>query len=249
VSIDTPEQLDGLTRAGRLVADTLDLLEAAVAPGISTGELDEIAAGFFAARGARSGPIITYGYPGSICISVDDEIVHGVPGRRVLRDGQLVTLDVAAELGGYHADAAITVAVGQITERAQDLLDTAELALAAGIGAARPAASLRDVGAVIEQTVNARGYKVFPALTGHGIGRHMHEDPTVFNWPSPAATTPLTVGLVFTIEPMIGAGSARLREAGDGWTICTADGSLSAHAEHTVVITERGAQILTARGL
>ena len=247
MSIDAPEQLEGLRRAGRLVAETLARLERAVAPGVTTAQLDALAAESFAAAGAHSGPIITYGYPGSICISLDDEIVHGVPGPRALREGQLVTLDVAAELGGYHADAAITVAVGEVSPQACNLVDAAELALAAGIGAARPGATLRDIGGAIERTVTAHGYTVFPALTGHGIGRAMHEEPTVYNWPARSATLPLEVGLVFTIEPMIGAGSPALRELDDGWTIATADGSLSAHAEHTVVIGPRGAEVLTAR--
>jgi methionyl aminopeptidase len=247
MSADDPKDLAGLQRAGTLVAATIDVLERAVAPGVTTGQLDRMAAALFASAGARSGPIITYGYPGSICISVDDEIVHGVPGSRVLREGQLVTLDVAAELDGYHADSAITVAVGEASPEARNLIAATERALATGIAAAQPGASFRDLGAAIERSARASGYSVFRSLTGHSIGRGMHEEPTVYNWPEPSATARLTDGLVFTIEPMLGAGGARMRDAGDGWTICTADGSLAAHAEHTVMVAQGGPRILTRR--
>ncbi|HEX3874456.1 MAG TPA: type I methionyl aminopeptidase [Solirubrobacteraceae bacterium] len=245
MSTDWPEQVQGLRRAGRLVAATLDALTGAVEPGVTTAELDRIAAKLFAASGARSGPILTYGYPGSICVSVDDEVVHGVPGRRVLRKGQLVTLDVAAELDGYHADAAITVPVGSVDQRARDLIAAAGAALAAGIRAAEPGNTLRDIGAAVETTTRAHGFRVFRELTGHGIGRRMHEDPTVVNWPDPAATTRLAAGMVFTIEPMIGAGDTRIRLARDGWTIRTVDRSRTAHAEHTIMVTDDGPIILT----
>ena len=248
MSADTPEDVTGLWGAGRLVAATLELLEDAVAPGVSTLELDRQAASFFEQHGARSGPILTYDYPGAICISVDDEVVHGIPGSRVLRAGQLVTLDVALELDGYHADAAVTIPVGEATPAARELIDATRAALSAGIDAAQAGAILKDVGAAIETTAQARGYDIFRPLTGHGIGRQMHEEPTVFNWAAPAATTRLTAGLVFTIEPMLTAGSTRLHTASDGWTISTADGSLSAHAEHTIMVAATGPPtILTAR--
>jgi methionyl aminopeptidase len=248
MSADRPEHVDGLRRAGRLVAATLDVLTGAVRPGVTTASLDRIAAELFAESGARSGPILTYGYPGSICVSVDDEVVHGVPGRRVLRRGQLVTLDVAAELDGYHADAAITVPVGTVDKPAAALITAAEAALAAGIRAAEPGNTLRDIGAAVEQTTRAHGFRVFRELTGHGIGRSMHEEPTVVNWPDPTATTRLTAGMVFTIEPMIGAGGTRMRLGRDGWTISTADRSRTAHAEHTIIVTDNGPVVLTTTG-
>jgi methionyl aminopeptidase len=246
MSADRPQDIAGLRRAGRLVAATLAALTEAVEPGVSTGALDMIAADLFAAAGGRSGPILTYGYPGSICVSVDDEVVHGIPGRRVLRDGEIVTLDVAAELAGYHADAAVTVPVGSIDQPSEDLIAAAEAALAAGIRAARPGNTLRDVGAAVEQTTQAHGFRVFRELTGHGIGRRMHEDPTVVNWPDPRATTLLTAGMVFTIEPMIGAGGTRMRLDADGWTIRTVDRSQSAHAEHTIIVAEDAPLVLTS---
>jgi len=213
---------------------------------VSTGTLDRIAAQILADAGGRSGPILTYGYPASICVSVDDEVVHGVPGPRVLRDGQLVTLDVAAELDGYHADAAVTIPVGSVDQPSENLIAAAQDALAAGIRAAMPGRTLRDIGAAVERTTRANGFRVFRELTGHGIGRRMHEDPTVVNWPDPSATTRLTEGMVFTIEPMIGAGGTRIRVDPDGWTIRTVDRSHSAHAEHTIMVADGGPVVLTA---
>jgi methionyl aminopeptidase len=248
MSVDTPEQLEGLKRPGRVVAETLRSLRHAVAPGVTTGELDELAGEILAAHGARSGPILTYGYPGSICVSVDDEVVHGIPGRRVLRSGELVSLDVAAEVDGYHADAAVTVPVGAVDRAAQRLIIATRAALSAGMHAAQPDATLRDVGAAIEQVARARGYRILRELTGHGIGHAMHEEPTVYNWPAPDATTRLSGGLVFTIEPMLTAGGTRLVLDRDGWTVRTADGSLSAHAEHTIMVANNGPVVLTAAG-
>jgi methionyl aminopeptidase len=246
MSVDTPEQLEGLRRAGRVVAATLNVVKAAVAPGVSTGELDRIAAEFLAAQGARSGPILTYGYPGSICISVDDQVVHGIPGERILSSGELVKLDVAAEVDGYHADAATTVAVGPVNWRKRRLMNATRAALAAGIDAAQPGVTLSQVGAAIERAARARGFRVFRELTGHGIGRRMHEEPTVFNWPAPDATRRLTSGLVITIEPMLTAGDARMVLDRDGWTVRTVDHSPSCHEEHTIVVAEGGAMVLTA---
>ncbi|MBV9607033.1 MAG: type I methionyl aminopeptidase [Solirubrobacterales bacterium] len=240
MSVDSPEQLRGLKRAGELVAQTLRVLRGAVAPGVSTLELDRLAAETFARHGARSGPILTYAYPGSVCISVDEEVVHGVPGDRILRPGELVTLDVAAELGGYHADAAVTVPVGNVNAPRRRLIKATRAALAEGIRAAQPGASLRDVGAAIEREARRRGFTVLRELTGHGIGYAMHEDPIVFNWAAPEAKTRLTPGLVFTIEPMLTAGRPRIVLERDGWTIRTADRAPSAHEEHTIMVSEAG---------
>jgi len=181
-----------------------------------------------------------------VCLSVDDEVVHGIPGHRVLREGELITLDVALELDGYHADAATTVAVGAADAAAQRLQAAARAALRAGIRAVRPGATLREVGAAIERVTEARGFHVVPELHGHGIGRAMHEDPAVYNWPDPEGTLTLTEGLAFTIEPMIVAGSPAIYVDRDGWTVRTRDHSRSAHEEHTVVVGAEGAQVLTA---
>lgn len=246
MSVDTPEQLKGLRRAGRVVAQTLKVVKAAVAPGVTTGELDRIAADYLAQQGARSGPILTYGYPGSICISVDDQVVHGIPGERVLRPGELVKVDVAAELDGYHADAATTVAVGPVNWRQQRLINGTRAALSAGIDAAQPGATLTEVGAAIERAARARGYHVFRELTGHGIGREMHEEPTVFNWPAPDADRQLTDGLVITIEPMLTAGRPQIVLDRDGWTVRAVDRSPTCHEEHTIMVAEGGPVVLTA---
>jgi methionyl aminopeptidase len=244
MSVESPEQLRGLQRAGRVVAETLRVLRRAVAPGVTTAELDRLAAETFARLGARSGPILTYGYPGFVCISVEDQVVHGVPGPRVLRPGQLVTLDVAAEVAGYHADAAITIPVARVDPGRQRLMDATRAALNEGIRAARPGATLRDVGAAIEREARRRRFTVLRELTGHGIGLAMHEDPTVFNWPAPAARTRLTSGLVFTIEPMLTSGGPGLVLEDDGWTVRTADRALSAHQEHTIMVSRSGRPVV-----
>ncbi len=248
MTVRDSQQLEGLRRIGALIAAALAELRGAVVPGISTGELDELAAAFFTSRGGQSGPILTYDYPGFICISVDDQVVHGIPGERVVQEGDLVTLDIAAELDGFHADAATTVGVGAIDPASERLMAATRAALAAGIKAAQPGATLHDVGAAIQRVSEARGFKVFKELTGHGIGRAMHEDPTIYNFAvdAPEGDLVLEAGMVFTIEPMLSAGSDRLRQDRDGWTMLTRDGSLSAHEEHTIVVREGGPLILTA---
>jgi methionyl aminopeptidase len=244
VSIDGPDQLEGMRRVGRLVAGALRALRQAVAPGVSTRELNDLAADYTVARGGQSGPILTYDYPGYICISVDDQVVHGIPGGRRLREGEIVTLDVALELDGYHADAATTVPVGAVEPAAHELMAATRDALAAGIAAAQPGVRLREVGAAVERATRGAGYSVIRELTGHGIGRGMHEDPTVFNWAAPAAGQLLTPGLVFTIEPMISAGSPRIVMDRDGWTVRTAERCLSSHEEHTIVVAQSGAPLV-----
>jgi methionyl aminopeptidase len=241
-------ELDGLRRVGALIAESFGVLGATVAPGVSTGELDRHAREFFEGRGARSGPILTYDYPGFICISVNDEVVHGIPGGRVLHAGDLVTLDVAVELDGFNADAAVTLPVGEGSPAAARLISATRAALAAGIRAAQPGARLLDIGAAVERVAEARGFSVFRELTGHGIGRSMHEDPTIYNFASDHAESDLELetGMVFTIEPMLSAGANRLRQESDGWTMVAADGSLTAHEEHTIVVAEGGPEILTA---
>jgi methionyl aminopeptidase len=248
MSVDSPEQLQALKRVGRLVFETLSHMRGVVRPGLSTGALDRMAAEFLTARGARSGPILTYGYPGWTCISVDEQVVHGVPSEeRVLHRGELVTLDVAIELDGYHADAATTVPVGTVDRGRSNLIRATRSALAAGVRSAQPGATLRDVGAAVERAARTRGYRVFRELNGHGIGRRMHEPPTVFSWPAPAAEADLRLhpGMVFTIEPMLTAGLPRLVTGPDGWTVSALDGSPSAHEEHTIMVAEGGPVVLT----
>lgn len=245
MSIDTPEELAGLKAAGAVVAEALREMERAVAPGVSTAELDAIGAAVFAQAGARSGPQLDYDFPAANCISVNDEAVHGIPGPRRLRDGDLVKLDVTAELGGFYADACVSVSVGAANPQATALARSAQLALADALRAARAGAPLNAIGAAVEAAVTARGHAVCPNLMGHGIGRRIHEPPDVPNHFVKRLRQPLERGLVLTIEPIISAGSGAVRSSDDGWTIRTADGALSAHFEHTVVITDGEPLILT----
>jgi methionyl aminopeptidase len=236
MSIDTPADLAGLKRAGAVVAATLRELRRHVRPGITTRELDDVAARVFARHGARSGPILTYDFPGAICISVNDEAVHGIPGPRRLRDGDVVKLDVTAELDGYYADACISVPVGKPRPATARMVTAAQVALRKGIDVARAGAPRNAIGAAVEREVERRGFTVLRELTGHGIGTSLHEAPTVFNFHDPADDEPLTEGLVITIEPMIAAGDTEVRQLDDGWTFVTDGGSRSAHTEHTLVV-------------
>lgn len=244
--VSTPEELEGLRRVGALVATTIDRMRDAVRPGVTTAELDLIAARTFHEFGALSGPMETYSFPGSTCISVNEEVVHGIPGGRKLRDGDLVTLDVTPELDGWLADAAVTVPVGDVSDEARRLLDTADACLAAALGAARAGMPLRNIGRSVQETAAALGASPFEELCGHGIGRKLHEDPTVPNVDVPTLTQELPDGLVIAVEPMLTMGDPTLVERDDGWTIATADGRLSVHVEHTIVVQDGEPIVLTA---
>jgi len=244
VSIDSPAELAALRAAGRVVAETIRELARRVRPGVTTRDLDDVAARVFAAHHARSGPRLDYDFPGTVCLSIDDEAVHGIPGPRRLRDGQLIKLDVTAELDGFYADACRTVAVGKVRPRERRLVAAAQSALRHGLEAATAGANVGAIGAAVEAEVTKRGFSVCAELTGHGIGRRIHEPPDVPNvaWDGPT----LTNGLVITVEPIIAAGAGDVYVDDDGWTVRTEDGSPSAHAEHTIVITEGAPILLTA---
>jgi methionyl aminopeptidase len=246
MSVSTPEELRALQAAGRVVAETIRAMRRAVAPGVSTAELDAIAGRVFDRAGARSGPQLDYGFPGVTCISVNDEAVHGIPGRRRLRAGDLVSLDVTAELDGFYADACRTVFVGKPRPRAIRLVRTAERALVNALAAARSGTPLSTIGASVQRTVEDAGFAVCDGLSGHGIGRRIHEEPEVANTYQAASSQALTEGLVITIEPLVAAGGSAVRMSRDGWTVRTADASLSAHAEHTIVVRDGAPLILTA---
>ena len=233
MTVTEQAELDGLRRAGRVVREAIDAMRAAVAPGVTTAELDAVAGEVFARHGAQSAPRLVYDFPGNTCISVGEEAVHGIPGERALREGELVTLDVTVELDGLMADAAQTVVVGGGDSR---LVDAAEAALRRAMDVARAGTPLNEIGAAVQRVVEARGFSVLHELTGHGIGRSIHEAPTVYNVEMPELTEPLTEGLVITIEPIIGAGGDAVVARDDGWTVATADGAPAAHAEHTLVI-------------
>jgi methionyl aminopeptidase len=246
MSVRTPEELDALRAAGQVVANTIRAMRRAVRPGITTAELDAIARREFERAGARSGPQLDYGFPGTTCISVNDEAVHGIPGARVLRRGDLVKLDVTAELDGFYADACRTVAVGDTKPQALKLVRTAEQALGAALKVVRPGAPLDVIGETVQRVVHARGFSLCDGLMGHGIGRRIHEPPDVPNVFDGELTQPLTDGLVITIEPLVAVGGPEVRMSRDGWTVRTADRSLSAHAEHTIVVRDGGPILLTA---
>ena len=247
MSIDNEQDMAGMRAAGVVVRETLAAMRAAVAPGVSTGELDAVAGRVFAAAGARSAPQLVYEFPGVTCISVNDEIVHGIPsGKRKLAAGDLVKLDVTAELHGYMADAAITVPVGRVTANAKKLLACAEQAFKKALREVRHGKRARDVGRAVEEEVARQGFAVVRTLQGHGIGRTIHEEPMIPNWADPDARGWLTDGLVITLEPIIAAGRGEVFESNDGWTILTRDGSLAAHFEHTMVVTKGAPLLLTA---
>jgi len=246
VSVKTEAELRALKAVGRVVADAIQAMRRAVRPGATTRELDAVAGKVLRRAGARSGPQLDYDFPGVTCISVNDEAVHGIPGRRRLRRGDLVKLDVTAELDGFYADACVSVPVGQPSAQLAALSEASQRALANGLAVARAGAPLNGIGAAIEQTVKAAGFSVCDELLGHGIGRRIHEPPDVPSCFVPELSQPLTDGLVLTVEPIIAAGDGRVRSSSDGWTVRTADGSPSAHFEHTIVIGAGAPLVLTA---
>jgi methionyl aminopeptidase len=246
MSIQSVAELEGMKKIGRIVRIALDDMAAAVRPGITTEELSEIAARALSRHGAESSPPKVYGFPGAACISVNDEAIHGIPGDRALRTGDLVKLDLTAEKNGYVADAAVTVRVGSVSETANALVNCAERAFRDGAKAARAGNRVYDIGRAVERTVRASGFSVMPSLCGHGVGKTIHEPPTVPNYFDGRFRKRLTEGLVITIEPIIAAGSGAELLSTDGWTIRTADRSLSAHYEHTLVITKGDPILLTA---
>jgi methionyl aminopeptidase len=246
MSIDSEQDLVGMKRAGRVVSLALKAMRDAVCAGISTAELDAVGAAVLREHGARSAPQVVYAFPGATCISVNDEAVHGVPGPRRLAKGDLVTLDVTIELDGYFADAAVTVGVPPVAASAQRLIDCAEAAFWHAARSARAGARLAVVGGRVEAEVERRGFRVMRDLCGHGIGRSIHESPSVYNYYVPGERTRLTEGMVIALEPIVTTGARYTRTAADGWTLASVDGSLTAHYEHTLVVTHGAPVVLTA---
>lgn len=243
MTIQSATDLAGLQRAGQLVARTLDVMRAAVRAGLATAALDDIAARFARGHGARSAPQLAYEFPGFTCISVNDAIVHGVPGPRVLTGGDVVKLDVTLELDGYIADAAITVIVPPAAAAARDLQRCARQAFNAALRTARAGTRLTELGGAVEREVKRHGFAVVRELSGHGVGRRIHESPSVPNWPDPDTRGVLTPGLVIALEPMVTPRPTRPVQDRDGWTLRTRDGALAVHHEHTIVI-RRGAPLV-----
>ena len=248
-------EIEKMRRAGRIVAEVLALVESELEPGVSTGHLDRLAERHIRAAGAT--PSFKgylgggkYGrgaraFPASTCISIDSEVVHGIPGERTIRDGSIVSVDVGAILDGWHGDGARTFIVGDVPEASRALVEATRLAIMAGIGAAQPGARIEDISAAIEDVGRSRGYGIVRPFVGHGIGTKMHEDPQVPNYRTGRRGEQLQPGICLAIEPMFTLGSGDVHVDGDGWTVSTSDGALAAHFEHTIAITPDGPQILT----
>jgi len=246
IILKSPRELALMRRAGRIVARVLDRFREVVRPGITTAELEEVALQII----EREGGIPSFkgyrGYPAAICASINEEVVHGIPSpKRVLKEGDIVSLDVGAIYKGYHGDAAITLPVGAVNEEVQRLLEVTQGALHAGIAQAHPGNRLGDISAAIQRYVESRGFNVVREYTGHGIGQEMHEEPQIPNFGPPNRGPRLRPGMTMALEPMVTAGDWRTRTLSDGWTVVTADGSLSAHFEHTIAITDGEPEILT----
>ncbi len=250
------DEIDKMRRAGRIVGGTIDRVVGAVKPGVTTAELDAVADAYIREQGAKPS-FLGYGgsstrkaFPAVICTSLNEEIVHGIPSpKRVVAEGDILSLDFGAIWEGFHADSAVTVIVGDPpSAEAEKLVRVTEDALEAGISQIRPGARLSDIGAAVQQVAEGAGFSVVREYVGHGIGRAMHEDPQIPNYGKPGRGVPLKPGLVVAVEPMVNVGDWSTRVLADDWTVVTEDGSLSAHFEHTIAVTEDGHEILTARG-
>lgn len=242
-----PAELAKMRLAGKVVGETLSILIESVRAGMTTQQLDEIAEREIRARGGIPSFKGYRGFPASLCTSLNNEIVHGIPGSNVIRDGDLVKIDCGAIVEGFHGDSAITVAIGDVSPEASKLIDATERAMYAGIEQARAGNRIGDIGSAVQAVAEGEGFSVVREYVGHGIGRSLHEDPPIPNYGSRRKGMTLEDGLVIAIEPMVNVGSFETRLLPDGWTVITADGSLSAHFEHTVAITADGPEVLTAR--
>jgi methionyl aminopeptidase len=241
-------ELEKMRAAGRLVGEVLTALSAMVAPGVTTADLDAVAEKMIADAGATPAFKGYHGYPATICASLNEEVIHGIPsGRRVLAEGDIVSIDVGASLGGYFGDSAVTLPVGRVSEEAALLLRVTEESLYRAIERVRPGCRLYDIGHAVQRHVEAHGFSVVREFVGHGIGQRMHEEPQVPNYGEPGRGPRLSEGMVLAIEPMVNAGKAAVKVLADGWTAVTRDRSLSAHFEHTVAVTAGEPWILTAR--
>ena len=245
--LKSPREIDIMARGGQILGATVAMLRREVKAGMSTWDLDELAETFIRSHpGATPSFKGLYGFPGSVCASINEEIVHGIPSRkRVLKDGDIISIDVGVKFEGYHTDSATTVPVGSVPDESLRLLEVTEQALAAGIDAAQPNNHVGDIGAAIQAVVDASGFSIVRDLVGHGIGVGFHEEPQVPNYGKPKRGTKLVPGLTIAIEPMVNVGGASTRTMPDRWTVVTSDGSRSAHFEHTVAITASGPRVLT----
>lgn len=245
MTIDSDEDLEGLVRAGRVVAEARDAMVAAVKPGVTTGELDAIGRETFRRHGARSAPRVTYNFPGSTCVSVNDEAAHGIPSlTRHLREGDLVNIDVSAELDGYFSDTGMSTSVGVVSAIAQRLLEATRIAQRNAMSAAQSGNRLRDIGKTVESHARRHGFRVIRNLYGHGVGRGLHEDPSVPSFDDRQRMV-MHEGMVLAVEPFLSVSSNFVVDDADGWTLRTDDGSLVAQFEHTMVVTSGAPIVLT----
>jgi methionyl aminopeptidase len=247
ITIKSAREIEIMRRSGKITAKTLVRLIEAAKPGVTTRDLDRIADESIRALGGIPTFIGYNGYPSAICTSVNDEVVHGMPGPRILLDGDLLSIDIGTTLEGYVSDSAVTVAIGRASETAQRLMRVTQECLMVGIAQMQAGNRLGDIGHAVQQHAEAEGFGVVRALVGHGVGRKMHEDPQVPNYGQAGTGTILRTGLVLAIEPMITEGSWEVETLDDGWTVVTEDGKLAAHFEHTIAITDQGPKILTLR--
>jgi len=245
IIIKSEREIATMRQAGRIVATVLEVLKSSLRSGMKTKELDFIAVKELDKLGAKASFKGYRGFPASLCVSVNDEIVHGIPSERIINEGDIVSLDLGAIFNGFQGDAAITVGVGKISPKARRLMETTEGALKAGIAVAHHGARLGDISAAIQNYAESRGYSVVREYTGHGIGREMHEEPQIPNFGLPGTGPELKKGMTLALEPMVNAGDWRTRLGGDHWLVLTADGSLSAHFEHTIAITDGEPEVLT----
>ena len=246
VVLKSPQEIEKMRRAGRVVREVLELVRSLVKPGATTLDLEKAAEARLTELGVKAAFKGYHGFPCVLCTSVNSEVVHGIPSsKRVLKQGDIVSVDFGVVVDGYYGDAAVTVPVGEIGADAARLLAVTEKSLQAGIAVVRPGATLGDVGAAVQGVVEAEGFSVVRDFVGHGIGVHMHEDPQVPNFGQAGHGMKLRKGMVIAIEPMVNAGKPDVRVLGDGWTAVATDGSMSAHFEHTVAVTATGATVLT----
>jgi methionyl aminopeptidase len=245
ILLKSRQEIARMEKANRIVAEILEGVKEKIRPGVETRELDELAENLCRRRGVEAAFKGYRGYPASICVSINEEVVHGIPGARRLRDGDLVSLDFGVKCDGYYGDAALTVAVGEVSPRALALLEATEAALYAGIDQVQVGGRLSNISHAVQSLVEGRGFGVIREFVGHGIGRALHEDPQIPNFGPPGRGPVLQVGMTLAIEPMTSAGSWRVKVLADGWTAVTQDGSLAAHFEHTVALTEKGVLILS----
>ena len=246
VIVKTVDELERMRRSGMLAAEALREVARAVRPGVTGAALDRIAETFIRDHGGTPSFKGYRGFPASVCISVNDEVVHGIPDGRPLRDGEIVSIDLGAVIEGFHGDTAVTVPVGEVGQELRHLLTVAREALYRGIDAVRPGQALGDVGGAVQRHAERAGFSVVRDFAGHGIGRHLHEEPQVPNFGEPGTGTVLRPGMTLAIEPMVNLGGSEVVMDGDGWTVRTRDGRPSAHFEHTVAVSEDGSDVLTA---